>query len=80
VAASWGCTGVSQVPVVVARIIADPIQPFLPPSRCHVFGHCPEKEMVFHENVVPPWQKRGAIMAKRWCHHGKNVVPPRWHS
>jgi hypothetical protein len=36
----------------------------------HVFGHCIEKEMVFHENVVPPWQTHGAIMAKTWCHHG----------
>jgi hypothetical protein len=52
------------VPVGVAVILADPIQQFSSPSRRHVFGHCLEKEMVFHENVVPPWQKHGATMAK----------------
>ncbi len=71
-AASWRCTKVSWVPVVVARIIADPIQQLLPPLRRHVFGHCPEKEMVFCENMVPPRQKRGATMAK-------NMLPPWWH-
>jgi hypothetical protein len=43
-------------------MITDLIQQFLPPSRQHVFGHCPEKEMVFCENVVPPWQKHGTTM------------------
>jgi hypothetical protein len=55
---------------VVARIIADPIQQFLPPLRHNVFGHCPEKEMVIRENVVEAWLKCGATMAKTWCHHG----------
>jgi hypothetical protein len=38
-----------------------------PPLRA---PYHPEKEMVVCENLVAPWQKCGATMAKTWCHHG----------
>ncbi len=47
--------GIFRLLQVGIRIIADPIQQFLSPSRSHVFGHCPEKGMVICENVVALW-------------------------